>query len=528
MVSTVQADHIFDLQNAAVKKGSADFGHWGWEKDNYKLWSTHSNRLIPVYTFGTLNKGDGVDLSDYTGENSVYRSPAGIRKLYDYVPLGTVNPSAEYLDQTNIADIQLAALNAGKKNIILVVFDGMDWQTTQLANIAKHNKIAYTSGRGTGLHFQDYTANGTTQFSYMVTSPHNDGTKPNPTDQTLDNIFGGKRGGYSIEHGGATPWAVPSDRQYLIGKAADRKFQNAYTDSSCSASSMTAGVKSYNGAVNIDANGAKVTTIAHVAQQRGYRIGVVTSVPISHATPAAAYSHNVKRSDYQDLTRDLIGRPSIAHPKSPLEGVDVLIGCGYGESRTKDSGQGDNFVAGNAYLTEEDRQAIDSRNGGKYAVAIRTEGINGSEQLKFKAEEAIEKDSRLFGFFGVKKGHLPFRTADGDYKPANGRANSAEKYTENDLAENPTLAEMAGVALDVLSAKDEPFWLMVESGDVDWANHDNNIDNSSGAVVSGDDAVKVLTEWVEKHSSWDETVMIVTADHGHYLVLEDPSLLISK
>jgi alkaline phosphatase len=77
----------------------------------------------------------------------------------------------------------------------------------------------------------------------------------------------------------------------------------------------------------------------------------------------------------------------------------------------------------------------------------------------------------------------------------------------------------------VLSQNPQGFWLMVEAGDVDWANHDNNIDNSIGAVLSGDAAVKVVTDWVERHSNWNETVLIVTADHGHYLVVQKPELL---
>ena len=85
---------------------------------------------------------------------------------------------------------------------------------------------------------------------------------------------------------------------------------------------------------------------------------------------------------------------------------------------------------------------------------------------------------------------------------------------------------MATAALTVLQKRDKGFWLMVEAGDVDWANHDNNIDTSIGATISGDKAVKAITDWVEKNSSWDETVLIVTADHGHYLVLEKPELLI--
>ena len=69
---------------------------------------------------------------------------------------------------------------------------------------------------------------------------------------------------------------------------------------------------------------------------------------------------------------------------------------------------------------------------------------------------------------------------------------------------------------------------MVEPGDVDWANHDNNLDNSIGAVLDGEKAVRTITEWVEQQSNWKESLLIVTADHGHYLVLEKPELLVEQ
>ena len=77
---------------------------------------------------------------------------------------------------------------------------------------------------------------------------------------------------------------------------------------------------------------------------------MVTSVPISHATPAAAYANNVTRNDYQDLSRDLVGLPSIAHRSATLPGVDVLLGCGWGEESDGDDKQGQNYVPGNKYL----------------------------------------------------------------------------------------------------------------------------------------------------------------------------------
>lgn len=522
-------DDVRLLQSSAVETGSSPFGHWGLTPTNYMEWGSHSNRLIPVYTFGTKGAGPGIDLESYVGEKSPYRDAAKVMSLYGYPPEGTVDPTADWMDQTNLYDIQKAALVAGRKHIFLVVFDGMDWQTTRAAAIYQSRKVEYAEGRGTGLHFQDYTAGGNTQFGGMVTSPHNEGTKVNVDTQTVTNPGGTRRGGYDPALAGRTPWAVAPNNEYPTSRNKTAPPVHAYTDSSSSASSMTAGIKTFNNAVNVDATGVPVKTIAHEAQQQGYLVGVVTSVPISHATPAAAYSHNVDRDDYQDLTRDMLGLPSVSHPQQPLPGVDVLIGTGYGQKRQRDpkeDAQGENFVPGNAYLTDADLAALDLANGGKYRVAIRTKDHNGHDLLQQQAQLAVDKGERLFGFFGGPHGHLPFRTANGDYTPTIGRKKNAEQYTPADLAENPTLAEMTTAALTVLEKRKQGFWLMVESGDVDWANHDNNIDNSIGAVVSGDMAVKVITDWVEKHSNWDESLLIVTADHGHYLVLDQPELLV--
>jgi alkaline phosphatase len=126
----------------------------------------------------------------------------------------------------------------------------------------------------------------------------------------------------------------------------------------------------------------------------------------------------------------------------------------------------------------------------------------------------------------VESGHLPFQTADGAYDPTRSFREEAKDYSEGDVRENPTLADMTEAALDVLSAKSDRFWLMVEAGDVDWANHKNNIDNSIGAVLSGDDAFRKVTEWMERNDAWDDSLVLVTADHGHYLVLSRPEMLV--
>ncbi len=528
-ISLQANDHIHQLQTDAINNKKAEFGNWGWEADKYMLWGTHSNRLIPVYTFGTkqTNRKE-VDLDNYTNSNSPYRSSAAIREIFGRVPEGTLNPEANYLDQTNIYDLQLAALRSEKKHIFLVIFDGMDWQTTQAAAIWKKKQVAYKSGRGTGLHFQDYKANGTTQFGMIVTSPYvnKKSIAINVNQQTITLLKKKIYGGYAWQLAGSFPWSKPTEPKYIVSQS--QSIINAYTDSASSATAMTSGYKTYDGAINISADNAQLTSIAHLAQKKGWKVGAVSSVPISHATPAASYAHNNSRNDYQDLSRDLLGLPSISHPKNPLPGLDVLIGCGFGVTQNLDKGQGKNFIPGNTYLTQKDLLAIDSRHGGKYVVAQRTEGYAGEGLLKEKTDDAIEGNKRLFGFFGTKYKHLPFQTADGKFNPPIGRKKKAEKYTEADIRENPTLQNFTESAIRVLSQNDSPFWLMVEAGDVDWANHDNNIDNSIGAVLSGDNAVGAITTWVEKNSNWNDSLLIVTADHGHYFQLVRPELLLNK
>ncbi len=106
-----------------------------------------------------------------------------------------------------------------------------------------------------------------------------------------------------------------------------------------------------------------------------------------------------------------------------------------------------------------------------------------------------------------------------------GRKLTEERYSAADLHENPRLANIATAALTVLSKNPNGFWLMIEAGDVDWANHDNNLDNSIGTVLDGDDAVRAVTDWVEAHGGWNDTALIVTADHGHDLHLTKPEVV---
>jgi alkaline phosphatase len=517
------ADRIRDMQIAAEAAGSAAWGHWGDQPEKYVAWSNHSNRLVPVYTFG-------MTLAAVSGTNSLYRDAARLEAVYGRLPDHTLNPTAEYFDQTDVHRLQLAAADAGRKYIVLLVFDGLDWHTTRTTSIATLGRVAYDEGRGTGLGFQDYRG-APTDFGYCVTSPANDGTKVDVDAQAVKNPGGETPGGYDASRGGGTPWDPRANLRYLIGR--DRV--HAVTDSAASATSLCTGRKTYNDAINVAADGGHLEPIACTLQARGYAVGAVTSVPVSHATPACAYATNVSRDDYQDIARDLLGERSIAHRETPLPGLDVLIGGGDGVRVEKEADQGRNFEPGHKYVADSTLAAIDAARGGRYVVARRTAGQRGGDVLTAAARTAIAGRQRLFGFFGAAEGHLPFRTADGDFNPAAAVADpeadrlrkkygGAIHYAPADIRENPTLAEMTTTALDVLASRG-PFWLMVEAGDVDWASHANNIDTAIGAVQSGDAAFRAVVDWIEQRDAWDEAAVIVTSDHGHLFVLTDPQAL---
>jgi alkaline phosphatase len=509
-----ELDAMAQLQLTAATDKTADWGHWGNVATSYMGWTNHSNRLVPIYVYGG-------SFSDYTGEKSLYRDEKRVTEVFGKLPKNTVNSDANYADQTDIYQLQKTAVASGKKNIFVIVFDGMDWQTTQAAALYAKGDTGYTEGRGTGLAILDYKKVAS-DFGSVVTSPYADGRDTDVNTQTYIGNSPQLFGGYDLNLGGAAPWMAPNDVQYPIGRS--KVSEHAVTDSASSATSITTGKKAINGAINVDPDSQQLVPIARELQAQGWSVGVVTSVPFCHATPAAAYANNVSRSDYQDLGRDMLGVASVAHRSEALSGMDVVIGCGWDQSSDSDRGQGENFIAGNKYLAGDVLGEIDVDSGGTYVVAQRTPGKRGGAVLNQASRKAAKTGRRLFGFFGVDGGHLPFRTANGDFKPVQD-VKAAESYSEADVSENPTLTQMTNAALTVLESNDKGFWLMIEAGDVDWANHADNVDNSIGAVLSGDNAFRRVTRWIEENNAWDDSLVIVTADHGHYLNVTNPDVI---
>jgi alkaline phosphatase len=545
-----QSDRLKEIQtdyvaNASLKTPRAyHFGSQG-AGDVFSNHTSHTNRLVPVYVFGRK-----ADLAAVTGENSVYRDPEKIKALYGFLPENTVNPRAVYADQSDLYRVQKEAVTRGVKHLFIIWFDGLDWPTTQAAAIVKTGKV-YAEGKGTGLIFQDFDAEGTAQYGFVVTSPTHDQNRHDVNEQTVAIPPTSLGGGYDARIAGPNPWTLGRLGSKALGyfkgqsaSAAERAevqaagaVLHAYTDSSQSAAEFVSGVKSYNNGVNVTDDSRLVTTLFHELQDQGWKLGTVTSVPFDHVSPAAMYVQDVHRDDYQDIARAMLGRPGIIQKArhAPLHpGLDVVLGTGFGILTNPASlaVQGQNGVLGSLFITDDDLSAIDVRNGGKYVVVHTESSKNGGQSLKQAASQAVRSSARLFGFFGrAGLDHLPYQTADGRYDPApsltsKGELQPAESYTPADLIEQPTLAQMTEAALTVLDAgRDWPFALFIEAGDVDFALHANNLDNAIGAIYSGQEAVRTVIRWVESRSNWNESVLIVSSDHGHYLVVDDPRAL---
>lgn len=118
--------------------------------------------------------------------------------------------------------------------------------------------------------------------------------------------------------------------------AADFSYaNNGATDSASAATAMYTGIKIYDGQINMTTDGEPITTFFEMAAEAGKSIGAVSSVQMTHATPAAVYGHNASRNNYDQLGQEGI------YGSNPIENNDwyaalnyydnlkVLVGAGH-------------------------------------------------------------------------------------------------------------------------------------------------------------------------------------------------------
>jgi len=269
----------------------------------------------------------------------------------------------------------------------------------------------------------------------------------------------------------------------------------SFTDSAAAATVMSTGVKTYDGAIGLDADKKPLKHTIEFAEQRGKATGVVTSVQFSHATPAGFVAHNKDRDNYDEIAREMIY-------KSPLE---VIMGCGHPGY----DNDGDPVDVNNEYKYVGGKDAWKDLQDGS-AEGADADG-DGAPDKWTVIHDPAEFRKLMTGptpkrVIAVPKKRKTLQQERG----GKGKAAPFEVPFNGDV---PTLAEMAAGALNVLDNDPDGFFLMIEGGAIDWASHDNQLGRVIEEEIEFNKAVEAVIKWIETESSWRETLLIVTADH---------------
>lgn len=242
------------------------------------------------------------------------------------------------------------------------------------------------------------------------------------------------------------------------------------TDSAAAATALATGVKTRYLSVGVDKNGDSVPTILEQAKQQGWSVGLITTVQMAHATPAGFAAHDTDRDNMTGIALQIMDNR-----------VDVLLGGGEGDFIPR----GDSGCHSNSGNRNDGRNLIEE--------AVSTGYVYVCSPAEFAALD-FASTSQLIGFFGDEEMLAPV---------------------------GPTLAEMTRAAIEILSQNPNGFFLMVEGGQIDWAGHDSEAEDTIQFVAELDQAVLEAVVYYGKN---ENTLIIVTADHetgGMQLLMED-------
>jgi len=232
------------------------------------------------------------------------------------------------------------------------------------------------------------------------------------------------------------------------------------TDSGAAGSAIACGEKADNGVISYFptlTDSLKPISIAKLAHQNNFKVGIITTVSINHATPAVFYASNQSRSNYYDIGLEL--------PESKFE---FFGGGGFKNPTGSDNSQTDLYSISeeNGYTLCNDLSTISSLNSDNSKVLFTNPVLQWNADMPY----AIDRD--VYGGY--------------------------------------TLKEIVSTAIDFLY-NETGFFIMVEGGKIDWASHSNDAATIIGDVQDFNNALYEAYSFYLNHP--DETLIIVTADH---------------
>ena len=243
----------------------------------------------------------------------------------------------------------------------------------------------------------------------------------------------------------------------VSGEATSFSASNIITDSSAAGTALSTGEKTKNGMLCIAPDSTTILkSISYKIHEAGYSVGVMSTTPINHATPAAFFGHNIKRGNYYAIGQEL-----------PATGFEFFAGGGLYHPKGKEG--------------NEEVSLYDLIAEGGYTLAYGYED--------FKAKQDAD--------------HIVLVQAEGsdDICPyALGRPEGAL-----------TLSQIVEAAITVLERNPKGFFLMAEGGLIDWTAHSQDLAGTIFEILNFDQAIAVANAFYERHPK--ETLIVVTADH---------------
>lgn len=267
--------------------------------------------------------------------------------------------------------------------------------------------------------------------------------------------------------------------------------------SNASATALSSGQLTSGSYIGLAADGSPVEHAFQVASRNGKATGLVTSVQISHATPAGFVAHNVSRHDLAGIANEMLSSSSL----------DVLMGCGHpafdGEGRSVPS------PPESAYQYVGGLSTWNELKAGTCGNDADDDGLPDPWQLVQNRTSVLE----LALSTAPPKRVLALAPNLETLQQKRGGDAMAAPFTVPFLPDMPSLPELSLAALNVLAQNPNGFVLMIEGGAIDWACHSNQLGRTIEEQQAFDESVDAVLTWVATHSDWNETLLLITADH---------------
>lgn len=205
------------------------------------------------------------------------------------------------------------------------------------------------------------------------------------------------------------------------------------------------------------------------------------------ATPGALTAHTQDRGEYGHVI-DTFYHGLQDYPWGDWTGPDVLFGGG-----------ADDFLKGD---NGENYYKLFAENG--YTVSWNNTALS-----------AVPNDSKALGVF-TSSTMSTWLDRNVYKKNLSGQFNHPDG-SDKDAEDQPGLKEMTLKAIDILHARAQPegWFLMSEAASIDKQMHALDYDRALGELLELDDTIKATIEKLRSLGELEDTLIVVTADHGH-------------